>query len=158
MNFAEVLKGCHLFEGWSTADLKKLEGIVKTRDLTPGESLFVQGEDSDCFYIVGSGTLSISKFASGEEQSVTNIGPNSTLGELAMLRTQGPAETRSAGASAAEPSSVIEIPFAPFEKMLADTPNLGMLYYKNVAIVLAARIRRTTEDLAGLRALRLRHV
>lgn len=159
MNPMQVLKGSTLFKNWKDTDLLRVADISRQKTLSPGEGLFVEGESSDAFYIVVSGTVAIRKMSDGDEQAVTNVGPNSHIGEMAMLSgVSASSEKRSAGAEAAESSTILEIPFAPFEKILADTPSLGALFYKNMAVTLAARIRRTTEDLASLRALRLRHV
>lgn len=158
MNIVQVIKSSPLFNGWKDADLQRLAGAVTQRSLSAGESLFVEGEDSTAFYIVASGTVSIRKMSGGDEQAVTNIGPGSHFGEMAMLAASGATEKRSAGAEATESSQVVEISFAAFEKLVTETPALGLLFYKNLGITLAARIRRTTEDLAGLRSLRLRNV
>ena len=159
MNALSILKQSSLFHGWSEGDLQKLAAQCKIKDLGAGEGLFVQGEESQSFFIVGSGTVVIRRMSAGEEEAVSTVGPGSVLGEMAMLVPTGsPVEARSAGAEAREHTVVVEIPLTHFEKMVKDSPALGMMFYKNLGITLAGRIRRTTEDLAGLRSLRLRHV
>lgn len=154
-----MLKLSTLFQGWKESDLQTLASACQTKDLSAGESLFVQGEEAFSFFIVGSGTLVIRKMTSGDDESVSSLGAGSVIGEMAMLVAAGaPPDKRFAGAEAKEFSTVVEIPLEAFDKILADHPNLGMLFYKNLGITMAARIRRTTEDFAGLKSLRLRHV
>lgn len=158
MKAVEILQGSKLFQGWKEAELAGLGQKSEMKDLSVGEGLFVQGEESDSFYIVGRGTVSIQRMASGEDQDVTKVGPGSVLGEMGMLVAPGSSpEPRSAGASAFESTVVLRIPYAALDALIEATPHLGVLFYKNLGMTLASRIRRTTEDLAGLRALRLRH-
>ncbi|MBS1985679.1 MAG: cyclic nucleotide-binding domain-containing protein [Bdellovibrionales bacterium] len=160
MSALQSLKNCSLFEGWSDADLQKLISSSFTKNLTAGELLFTEGEASNSFFVVTAGTVGIQKSGrDGDGQSVSNIGTNSHFGEMALLVGKGLApEKRSASAEALETTTIVEIPFGVFEKILNDSPQLGLHFYKNVSRSLAGRIRKTTEDLAGIKSLRLRSV
>jgi len=157
MSDLTVLQKSALFREWPEADLKKLAELCNTKHLGPGEILFNEGESSEAFYFLCSGTMGIKKHSKGDEEVVSSFGSASHFGELAMLDKSGEAQKRSATAQAIESSIVIEIPYAPFLEILKGSPQAGFAFYKNVAFDLANRIRKTTNDLAGIRALRLRH-
>jgi len=88
---------------------------------------------------------------------VAKIGSGGHLGEMALLAIEGVPDKRSATADSTEHSEVLEISYSSLEKLTKASPTFAAVFYKNLAMTLAGRIRRTTEDLAGLRALRLRH-
>jgi CRP/FNR family cyclic AMP-dependent transcriptional regulator len=156
----QILKASPLFHGWNENDLRTIAAFASARALSPGESLFVEGEDSSALYIMGSGTIAIRKTrADGEEASVTTIGTGSHFGEMGMLAVGGAGTAkRSAMAEAVEASQILELDYAKLEGLFAGEPRLGYIFFRKLAASLAGRIRQTTSDLAGLQALHLRHV
>ena len=157
MKITELLKSSALFKDAKEIDLEKVAVTCTERMLSPGETLFFEGEVSSSLFLLASGTINIKKASSKGEEAVTSIAQGSHFGELALLNREGGLEKRSAMAEAGEASVIVEVPFTPLLKYIDSSPAFGLLFYRNVAVTLASRIRRTTEDLAGLRALRLRH-
>lgn len=153
----ETIKSCVLFSGFSEGDLKKVADSSKSHDLNPGQALFFENDASSALFIVARGTLAIRKASKAGDEGVTQVGSSNVLGEMGLLSKTGSVETRSATAEATEPSQVLEISYSGLDSMFKVSPNAGHIFYRNLAVMLAGRIRRTTEDLAGLRALRLRH-
>jgi len=158
MSMLEILSKTRLFEGFSFNDVRKLTELCQTVELSVGQSVFIEGTESTSFFIVLSGMIAIRKATKGgDEHDVSTLGVGSHFGEMAMLTWDGNPEKRSSGADAVEPSQVIEVPYVNFDAFLKEHPVLGLCFYRNVAVTLAGRIRKTTEDLAGLRTLRLRN-
>jgi CRP-like cAMP-binding protein len=157
MEASMALKGSKLFKDFSDSDLKTLGAALKIRELNVGETLFYEGEDSNSLYFVAKGTIGIKKNSAKGEQDIAQIGSGSHFGELAMLHFEGPHDKRSATAEAKEASQVIEIIFGDLEKILKTNAQLGLLFYRNIAISLAGKIKKTTEDLSDLKSIRLRH-
>jgi CRP-like cAMP-binding protein len=156
--FISVIKSSVLFKDISDAELSKLASQCVMKSLSPGESLFFEKEESKALYIVATGTISIKKSSSAGDESVTHLGGHSHLGEMALLmKVDERYERRSATAEASEMSLVLEIPYDALTHFFNSSPAVGLAFYRNLAVSLAGRIRRTTEDLAGVRALRLRH-
>jgi CRP-like cAMP-binding protein len=158
MSIAPFLKSSVLFKDWPDSDIGALASLCTKRHLAPGETLFDEGEISKALYLLLSGTMSIKKASSQGDQAVTNIGGHSHFGEMGMLTSEGQPEKRSATASAVEPSEIVEIGYDAIRQILSKSPAAGCAFYRNLATNLAGRIRKTTEDLAGLRALRLRQL
>jgi CRP-like cAMP-binding protein len=154
----KTLRQNPLFSDWNEKDFEKLFEMTSMKLLSAGEILFNEGELADTFYVLLSGTISIKKATPTGEEAVTTFGPGTTFGELSMLHKGGLEEKRSATAQAIEATQLVEFPILTFEKLLETSASASVSFYKNLAVQLAARIRRTTEDLAGIRALRLRHL
>jgi CRP-like cAMP-binding protein len=159
MQVLEVLKKCALFENCNSDALENIAKISKIRELSGGQALFFENEDSRSFFLLRSGTVAIKKTSEKGDVDIARIGSDSYLGELALLREKGASfPKRSASAEAVEPSVLAEIPYAEFERLLGQDPTMAGLFFKNLATQLAGRIRRTAQDLSSLKALRLRHL
>lgn len=158
MAILSVLKKSPLFKGFSDKDLEKIAEFCEERALNGGDGVFSEGDVADALYIVDYGTIMIKKVSARGDENMVNFGSGSHFGELGLLSADGAPEKRSASAEGAEASRLVMIPNAALEKFLAATPALGLAFYRNLALNLSGRIRRTTEDLVGLRALRLRNV
>jgi CRP/FNR family transcriptional regulator, cyclic AMP receptor protein len=158
MTVIESIKNSPLFKGLAEKDCALLAEISGLRKLNAGENLFFEKDQSKALFLVVKGTIAIKKYSAKGEQDVTKIGSGGHLGEMALLSFDGVPEARSASAEAGEHSEVVEVPFEQLEHAMAKTPSIAAVFYKNLAVTLSGRIRRTTEDLAGLKALRLRIV
>jgi CRP-like cAMP-binding protein len=149
----DVLKTSALFKAISDADLHRLAGSCQLRSAIVGEVLFNEGEKSSSLFLIQGGTVGIGKMGSGGDEAVTHVGAGSHFGEMGMLESN---VKRSATATVQEATQLLEIPYEAIDSMVQSSPQAGMIFYKNLASNLAGRIRRTTEDLTGLRGLRLR--
>lgn len=158
-NALEVIKKSPLFDSCKPEILEKIAELSKVRELGPGQSLFFENEDAKSFFLVRSGTISIRKASKEGDVDLAKIGADSNLGEMALLREKGALyPKRSASAEASESCILAEIPYVEFEKLLENDGQLAAQFFKNLAIQLSARIRRTGQDLSSLKALRLRHL
>ena len=84
------------------------------RRIASGESLFTQGDDADCGYVVQSGAFQINDGAGSE----TTAGPGALIGELALVV----AMRRPSSAAALEQSTVIRIARSLFQRVLESDP------------------------------------
>jgi CRP/FNR family cyclic AMP-dependent transcriptional regulator len=157
MDITESFKNSRLFKNFSDKDIEALKPALHVRELNAGESLFFEGEDSNCLYFIAAGTLVIKKRSAKGDQDIANLGPGTHFGELAMLNFEGSPDKRSATAEAKEASKVVEINFTELEKILKTNSLLGLMFYRNISISLAGKIKKTTEDLSDLKAIRLRN-
>lgn len=157
MSLVSVIKKSPLFFGFSDSDLEKIQSVFREKLVNPGEALFYEGEDSSSLYLIDSGSFTIRKSSEKGGQDVAILGPGSHIGEMAMLSLDGQRDKRSATVEAKEAGKVLEISYEELQKALGQNPSLGLCYYRNLAVALANRIKRTTEDLSGLKSLRLRN-
>ena len=159
MPVIDHLKKSPLFAEASAECLKQIELDARSFELSPGQSLFYEGDPSTSFFIVKSGTIIVKKASLVGDEDLARIGPGSHLGEMTLLNSlDGIYDRRTAAAEAAEPSVVIEIPFRAIEDLSAKDAQFGMTFYRAIARILSGRIQKTAEDLTSLKALRLKHV
>lgn len=84
------------------------------RKLQDGETLFRQGDTTDCGYVVQRGALRVNDDAGAE----IIAGPGMLIGELALVVEM----QRPSTATAAEPSVVIRISRSLFQRLLESDP------------------------------------
>ncbi len=159
MSVIEQLKKSSLFAECPEAALKKLEKATRALDLTPGQSLFYEGDPATSFFIVKSGTLVVKKSSKSGDEDLARIGTGSHIGEMTLLHSNaGVYDRRTASAEAAEATALIEIPFKVLEEVIASDAQFGLCFYRAIARNLSARIQKTAEDLTSLKSLHLKHV
>ena len=97
MNAAE-LKSFALFSDLGDAEREELAGLLEERDLSVGETLFVEGEESDALVLVLRGSVEIASRRSIEKIAV---GAGGTIGVLALFAV-GARETSAVGVDASD--------------------------------------------------------
>ena len=113
----------------------------ENRSIHEGISLFGEGEDADCAYVVQEGSFDLVSEKNGIPASVA--GPGTLIGELALLI----ANKRRTAAIAREPSSVVRIPRQLFLKMLEGYPDAA----RRMRDELGIRANRTAAEFARVR-------
>lgn len=76
-----------------------------------GQVLFKEGDPSNSMFVIKKGKIAVIKLKGTAEVELAQVGPGQMLGEMAFFDGQ----PRSAGAKAASPSEVIELPFAALQ-------------------------------------------
>src|SRR5262245_64808287 len=107
-----------------------------------GEALFVAGDRGDGCYRVEQGLVKITVTSDrGEERIIALVGAGEIIGELSLIDHQ----PRSASAIALCDSTFRYVTRQAFEDCTKDDPET----YKDLAAILAARLRETDEALAA---------
>jgi NhaP-type Na+/H+ or K+/H+ antiporter len=107
-----------LFAALDTAGRERVGRIARECTLSPGESLFRQGDAGDSLFVVARGALAVVREADGETQLLDIVGGGQLLGEMALL-TDAP---RMASARAVTTATLGELPRAEVEALLAEQP------------------------------------
>lgn len=98
-----------------SAALRMLAIGSEQRNLARGDTLFRQGDDADCGFIVRRGTLLIRDDTGAE----VTAGPGALIGELALVI----AMQRPSTATALENASVVRIARSLFQRVLESDPD-----------------------------------
>lgn len=152
----EALARCPLFKHADEQVLQSLAVRLRRRRFRRNEVIFHQGDPGDSLHVVAAGAVKIVlPSTEGEEAIIATLRPGDFFGELALLD----GASRSATASALEPSETLVLPRPVFIELLDTLPGLrdALLYG------LAHELRRLTGhveelhflDLAGRLAMRL---
>jgi NTE family protein len=104
---------------------RQLEATSRLVAVPAGTWLIRAGDPAGSAYVVRRGRLTIDV----EGRAVRELGPGAVLGELALLT----GEERSAGVQARRDSTVLEVPRAAFESMLAADPAASRVVLTQIA-------------------------
>jgi len=119
-----------LFEGIESGLLEKIAPDVHVVQLNGGEVIFREGDPGDLMYLVGQGSVKISKSGRGGQQETLGfIKSGNFFGEMALLD----GEPRSAMATAAESTLLGAVDEQTFQHILALAPSrLHMNFLRSV--------------------------
>jgi len=132
----KTLKLVKLFEGFSEDDVRDFFTWARRRDAEPGERVMEEGELSHEMYIVASGSLKVVKSRGSAEEELALLEPGDSFGEIALLDSG----QRSASVVAVTQSMLLR-----FErKFLVKIPHVSLKLYRNLAAMMAVRLRDVT--------------
>jgi signal transduction histidine kinase len=110
----------HLFDGVPAGVLEEIAPSIQIIDFGENDIVFREGDPGDALYLVGSGSIRISKLGRGGQQETLGfIGRGSFFGEMALLDQQ----PRSAMATAAESSVLGLVGDGAFQRILEIAPS-----------------------------------
>ncbi len=121
-----------LFQGIDPDVLEELRYEMKTMRLEEGDVIFDEGEEGDSLYLVGEGSIKISKTGrGGEQETLGYIQSGNFFGEMALFDGQ----PRSAKATAASPSLLASVDERTFQHILELAPSrLHMNFLRSVSL------------------------
>ena len=120
----------HLFDGIPADLLDDIAPQIDIAEFAENDVVFREGEPGDALYLVGKGSVRISKLGRGGQQETLGfIEPGSFFGEMALLDQ----EPRSAMATAAEPTVLGLMRNDAFKRILEIAPSrLHMNFLQSV--------------------------
>ena len=120
-----------LFEGIEPDVLEDVRYEMKTLQLEEGDVVFEEGEPGDSLFLVGEGSIKISKSGrGGEQETLGYIQSGNFFGEMALFDGQ----PRSAKATAAAPSLIASVDERTFQHILELAPSrLHMNFLRSVS-------------------------
>ena len=120
---AATLRQCRLFSSLSPADLAMVAEGCTLRSLQRGEMLFREGEKSEGFYVMQTGSVSIFKVTpDGREQIICVFRPTESFAEVTLATV----DTYPANGMALEPSQIIQVNKARFRDLVRRQPELSL--------------------------------
>lgn len=136
-----------LFEGLDETAIRRLVEVAKIREFSVGELIVEEGSDSDSVFLLYDGSVSISTTTnSGDEIRLKTLSERGAFfGEVGLV-DPGP---RSATVKSESTAVLLELSLAGFEEFFRDVADSERLVLRNVARVLAQRIRNSNELLAS---------
>jgi CRP-like cAMP-binding protein len=135
-----------LLSDLSDAQVEKLSTYLDRQEYVPGETIFYQGDPSNCLHIVQVGTVEISKMSSEEGDEYTplvELSEGNIFGEMSFLTESD----RSASAVASTHVVLFSISRTNFVTIIDEHPKLACDIYDAITQVLCYRLRRTDDKL-----------
>jgi CRP-like cAMP-binding protein len=135
---AQLLRNLPLFEALDDRELKELVAVAVPRSFEKGEVIFQEGQFGEVMYVVRSGRVLIKREHSGGRTiALTELGPGSLFGELAVLD----GEVRSATVECTEPTQVVALTAPDVRRVLTRNPEIAM----KVIVSLSRMLREANE-------------
>ncbi len=136
------LNRSRLFADLSAADAQVILGACEERILVGGEELFHESDAGDSLFIVQSGRVDIFKNIRGDvDRSLASFGPGDVIGEVSFID----GARRSATARTTEASSFLVLGRHNFARVQQERPDIAAVVFRNMAAIVAARLRTTNE-------------
>lgn len=131
-----------LFTILSDEEVDILVKHSRFRSLVEDEALFHQGDVGDFFAIIIDGRIEITKHTKKDTPvALASLTAGATLGEMALIDQ----ETRSASATAVEPTSVLILSRKSFDLLVNQHPRCGTKLLRKIAQILCTHIRETSK-------------
>lgn len=102
--YSQLITSLPLFKGYTTEGAQRLINSGAIKDHPPGTVVFKEGDAPTCVLLVLAGKLQVYVEREGKELILTDAGPGTIIGELAVLCGL----ERAASVRVVEPSSVLE--------------------------------------------------
>ena len=139
----EIIAKSLLFNGLGGKEIDRVGQIALEKHFSKGQSIFLEGEDGNGFYIVSKGLVKIYKISiDGKEQILHIMGPGEPFGEVPVFSGQ----RFPANAETLTESDILFFPRRAFVDLIARNPSLAM----NMLAVLSGRLRRFTTQIENL--------
>jgi CRP/FNR family transcriptional regulator, cyclic AMP receptor protein len=136
-----------LFMPEATAmDWVTIFGLAEVRRVGPGLALVQAGEEERALYLLTEGTVAVK--LPRDEGAFKSIDAPSVLGELAFFD----GSPRSATLEAVTEVEAVRLDEAAFARLHAEAPQLALTMLRDLARILALRLRMASDVIAELRA------
>lgn len=114
----------------------------------PGEEIIKEGAHGNAVYLIRSGKASVQISKGKDKMEVATLGSGELCGDMSFLMKT---ET-SAAVVAKEEVVADEMNSKELEALFESFPGVGLRFYHSLAVVLARRLRDTSNTLAGLKS------
>jgi len=139
----DLIAATPLFNGLAESDLAQVHQIAVDRFYGRGETIFLEGDPGDGFYIVAAGKVKIFKVSlEGKEQILHIYGPGHPFGEVPVFS----GDNFPANAVTLVKSHLLFFSRSAFVGLITSHPSLSM----NMLAVLSMRLREFTLQIENL--------
>ena len=144
METTDILKKSLLFSGLDDEHLQQVAAIAAKRSFTKGETLFVEGDTANGFYLLATGGMKLCKVSpDGREKVLHFVHPGETFAEAAFFGDgRYPAEAR-----AIEKGEALFFPREAFMGLLERNPRFSLNLIVSLSLLLR-RFARQIEELS----------
>ncbi|MBU1053209.1 MAG: Crp/Fnr family transcriptional regulator [Proteobacteria bacterium] len=142
-NIFEIISAVPLFNGLLDEQLNDIQNIAVSKYFNKGETIFLEGDPGNGFYVVADGLVKIYKVSSeGKEQILHILGPGEPFGEVPVFAGQA----FPANAQAIAKSHCLFFPRTDFINLVTKNPSLSL----SMLAVLSMRLRQFTVQIENL--------
>lgn len=130
-----------VFRDFSPGEATTIANYTQAYLAERGTQLFAEGQKGECLYLLLDGRIDLFKQSGdGELHKIHSVKAGKTLGEMSLLDGL----SFSATAIAAEPTRVLVMVKARFEKLAKEQPAVCLKLVRGLAWLMSLRLRQTT--------------
>lgn len=146
----EILKQVALFDGMTSAQLRKLAAALTESKFPISEYIFREGTEGTSMFIIADGKVRISKMVPGiGEEALAILERGQYFGEMSLIE-EGP---RSADAVAHSSCTLYELSRQKLDEVMFTDKELASTLLWTFVRTLSARLRETNDKIRGFFAL-----
>jgi CRP-like cAMP-binding protein len=141
MDSTKILEKVEIFRGLSPTQLESLVQISEEKKYRGGEAVFTERSSGTEVYIIKKGKVCVELGLKGKPNTATiqRLSVGQIFGELALVDQR----SRSATVTCENDSEIITIDRSRLNELFSRDARLGYIVMKNLAQLLAERLRRT---------------
>ncbi len=128
------------FKGLTPAEISELLGSAEKCSFPPGHAIVKEGSSGKHMYIILNGDARVTKTGRDGEVELARLETTDSFGEMSLCDN----EARSASVYADSDCVLVRIS----DQLMNSRPEIGLKVYRNIAHVLAMRLRTADEMLA----------
>jgi len=145
----DLLRQIRLLRGLNQEEIDTIAEMAGVWECPKGQYIFKEGDESDVLYILQNGEMAI-VISTGllVNHTIETLTEGAIFGELGFVDRK----QRSASVRCTKRSTLITITREDFRRVGQDHPNIQRIIYKNLAKIIAERLRSANDrlkDLAG---------
>ncbi len=139
---ADILAQSALFSDLCGEPLDRFCQCLDLVRYTPGDVIFREGEPGDTMFVIGEGTVSLSKRMGHGAREIARLGPGMHFGDMALISD----DPRSAQAIAATEIVAVRVGQAGFEALMSEDPRFARRLLRELTRRLSVINESTTRD------------
>ncbi len=142
------LYALQVFKGLPKEAVKEISRAAQYQSAPPEHHLIIEGESSEDLLILLSGLVSVrlESISPYVEVGITKIRPGEVIGEMSFLESG----LRSASIVAVEDCEYLILSHDQLMETFESHPDWGMIFMKNIAVALSARLRKMNRRILNL--------
>lgn len=142
----EALTPCDLFAGLTGEELAEIAAITHEQSYEAGDLVCAEQEQAEALYILAEGCVQLhvrlrSPLEADGETTIDEVQPGRVFGWSSLVKQR----RFTASARALEPSRVLVVDAGQLNALFDTHPHLGFVVMKQLAEVIASRLRHTRE-------------
>jgi CRP/FNR family transcriptional regulator len=151
MDFAESLTACELFRDLTPGELEQIAAITHKRSYEPGELICVEADHADRLFILDEGRVQVtihlrSSLEPDGEVTIEEVEPGCVFGWSSLVKQR----RFTASARALESVTAMIVEADDLNDLFDRNAHIGFVVMKQLAEVIASRLRHTRAACHGL--------
>jgi CRP-like cAMP-binding protein len=145
MDVEKTLSQAIIFSDLAQADIRRITQICSVKKVSSGELIVSEGDPGDTLFLVAQGNVRIFRAISETySETLAMLDPGGVFGEMSFIDRV----PRSSSAMAEKASTLLELGRSDFDVVLQKQPQLASKVLKQIASLIATRIRSTDHKIS----------